>query len=80
MVSTKRMVDTMPRRSVGQSVTSLRSVVNGLGLGRDFRVLARVAGRRVPTAGGEAGGVSRPQGSAWALRCRAFSGSPRARG
>ena len=34
---------------------SLRSVVNGRGLGRDFRALVRVAGRRVPTAGSRRG-------------------------
>jgi hypothetical protein len=59
---------------------SLRSVGNGLGSGRDFRALVGVGRRRVPTAGSGLGRVSRPRGSAWALRCRAFSGSPRARG
>jgi hypothetical protein len=43
---------------------SLRWVVNGLESGRDFRMLSGVAGRRVPTAGGGSGRVSRPQGSA----------------
>jgi hypothetical protein len=59
---------------------SLRSVGNGLEAGGDFRSLAGVVGRRVPTARSVIGRVSRPRGSAWALRCRAFSGSPRARG
>jgi transposase-like protein len=62
------------------SYPSLRSVVNGLESERDFRPLVGVGRRRVPTARSVLGRISRPRGSAWALRCRAFSGSPRARG
>jgi hypothetical protein len=42
-------------RQRSRAAPSLRSVVNGLGLGCDFRMLAGVARRRVPTAGGGRG-------------------------